>query len=140
MRSMKVPEKKALPRTDRVRRRSAFRRIQSEGRRVHTQHFVLIQRASEAGRQRLGITVTKKIGNAVARNRVKRLVREAFRQNRPWFTPNVDIVFIAKRGAPSLGLADVLRELQKAQKSIARAGKQALERNERLRAGEVDAR
>ena len=137
---MKVPEKKALPRTDRVRRRSAFRRIQSEGRRVHTQHFILIQRASDAGRRRLGITVTKKIGNAVARNRVKRVVREAFRLHRELFTPAVDIVFIAKRGAPKLGLVDVVEQLHKAQKSIARAGKQALKRNDRLREGEVDAR
>ncbi|MFK8002681.1 MAG: ribonuclease P protein component [Polyangiales bacterium] len=137
---MTVPEKKALPRTDRVRRRSAFRRIQSEGRRVHTQHFVLIQRASEAGRRRLGITVTKKIGNAVARNRVKRVVREAFRLHRELFTPDVDIVFIAKRGAPTLGLSDVLQQLHKAKKSIARAGKQALKRNDRLREREVDAR
>lgn len=137
---MTVPEKKALPRTDRVRRRSAFRRIQSEGRRVHTQHFVLIQRASEAGRRRLGITVTKKIGNAVARNRVKRVVREAFRLHRELFTPDVDIVFIAKRGAPTLGLAEVLQQLHKAKKSITRAGKQALKRNDRLREREVDAR
>lgn len=137
---MKVPKKRALPRTDRVRRRSAFRRIQSEGRRVHTQHFILIQRASEAGRRRLGITVTKKIGNAVARNRVKRVVREAFRLHRDLFTPSVDIVFIAKRGAPTLGLAEVLEQLRKAQKSIARAGKQALKRNDRLREDEVDAR
>ncbi|MFT5358758.1 MAG: ribonuclease P protein component [Polyangiales bacterium] len=137
---MTVPEKKALPRTDRVRRRSAFRRIQSGGRRVHTQHFVLIQRASEAGRRRLGITVTKKIGNAVARNRVKRVVREAFRLHRELFTPDVDIVFIAKRGAPKLGLTQVLQELRKAEKSIARAGKQALKRNDRLREREVDAR
>lgn len=137
---MTVPEKKALPRTDRVRRRSAFRRIQSEGRRVHTKHFVLIQRASEAGRRRLGITVTKKIGNAVARNRVKRVVREAFRLHRELFTPDVDIVFIAKRGAPTLGLSDVLQQLHKAKKSIARAGKQALKRNDRLREREVDAR
>ncbi len=84
--------------------------------------------------------MTKKIGNAVARNRVKRVVREAFRLHRELFTPDVDIVFIAKRGAPKLGLAEVLAQLNKAQKSIARAGKQALKRNDRLREGEVEAR
>ncbi|MFN9809143.1 MAG: ribonuclease P protein component, partial [Deltaproteobacteria bacterium] len=63
------------------------------------------------GPPRIGITVTKKVGNAVARNRVKRLVREVFRQERARFPEGCDIVFIAKDGAPELRYEDVLAEV-----------------------------
>jgi len=46
---------------------------------------------------RLGITVTKKTGNAVERNRIKRLIREFFRKNRHLLTHNFDLNIIAKQ-------------------------------------------
>lgn len=59
---------------------------------------------------RLGVTVTKKIGTAVRRNRVKRLVREAFRLDPTLVPAGIDLVVIAKDGAPELRLADVQGE------------------------------
>lgn len=50
---------------------------------------------------RLGITASKKVGNAVVRNRVKRLVREYVRRHQ-WVPPGVDVVIIAKRSASEL--------------------------------------
>jgi ribonuclease P protein component len=85
---------------------------QNSGRRVHTAHFVLIvARGPEPGAlSRLGITVTKKIGTAVKRNRVKRLVREAFRLDPALLPDGIDLVVIAKEGAPTLALTDVQAE------------------------------
>lgn len=57
------------------------------------------------------MTVTKKVGTAVERNRVKRLVRETFRKNRAHFPEGCDVVFIAKRGAPALRYADVQEQV-----------------------------
>ena len=54
----------------------------------------------DGGRTRLGITVTRKVGNAVRRNRIKRLVREWFRQRGDGFGA-CDLVVIAKRGIPA---------------------------------------
>lgn len=63
------------------------------------------------GPPRIGITVTRKVGNAVQRNRVKRVVREVFRRNRERFPRGCDIVWIARDGAPDLGYDEVLSEV-----------------------------
>lgn len=62
------------------------------------------------GPARLGITATRKIGGAVQRNRIKRVVREAFRLGPDRLPHGVDLVVIAKAGAHELGLADVVAE------------------------------
>lgn len=79
-----------------------------------------------AALSRLGITVTKKIGTAVRRNRVKRLVREAFRLD-PALLPNgIDLVVIAKEGAPTLVLADVQAEWAAVRKLLQRRAAEVL--------------
>ncbi|MGZ3417799.1 MAG: ribonuclease P protein component [Polyangiales bacterium] len=101
-----------FPKERRLRARREFVAVQDKGRRVHTPHFVLIvaKGPDPSAPSRLGVTVTKKIGTAVRRNRVKRLVREAFRLD-PGFLPGgVDLVVVAKDGAPTLVLADVQSE------------------------------
>lgn len=110
---------------DRVRKRSEYRQIQSHGRRVHTRHFILLLHPSlvEGAHARLGITVTKKVGNAVERNHTKRVVREVFRRRREIFPPGFDVVLIAKRGAPQLTFAEVLKELEAVARPLAKAAK-----------------
>ena len=61
-------------------------------------------------RRGLGITVTRKIGNAVARNRIKRLVREVFRLNRERLPAGLDLVWVAKQQAAQACFADVLED------------------------------
>jgi ribonuclease P protein component len=61
---------------------------------------------------RLGITVTRKIGNAVARNRIKRLVREVFRLNRTRLPEGLDLVWVAKQQAAQACFADVLEDFE----------------------------
>jgi ribonuclease P protein component len=61
---------------------------------------------------RLGITVTRKIGNAVARNRIKRLVREVFRQHRQRLPAGLDLVWVAKQQAAQASFADVLDDFE----------------------------
>lgn len=81
---------------------------------MHTKSFVLQVASSANEHARLGITVSRQVGGAVRRNRLKRLVREAFRLRRDLFPPRSDIVVIAKTGAVAGGLADVLGELERA--------------------------
>lgn len=63
---------------------------------------------------RLGITASRRIGNAVQRNRVKRRVREFFRLYRNELQPAHDLLIIARLGAEKLSFKDVESELAKA--------------------------
>jgi ribonuclease P protein component len=108
----------------RVRKRAEFQRIQTEGRRVATRHFVFLLSARDPtdGRSmaRLGITASRKLGNAVTRNRAKRLVREAFRATRSLWPQDADLVVIVKRNLGDAKLADVVDEWQRHEQAIER--------------------
>src|SRR5688572_2737735 len=84
----------------RLRRRAEYVAVQSDGLKLHGRHVLALARkrshAELAGR--LGITVTKKVGNAVVRNRVKRLVREWMRLH-GWVPAGWDMVVVAKDSA-----------------------------------------
>jgi ribonuclease P protein component len=86
-----------FPKTDRILKRDEFRRVYEQGRKVQARYFTAFILPSQNERPRIGITTTRKLGNAVQRNRARRLLREAFRKNK-WLVPvGVDIVINAKR-------------------------------------------
>jgi ribonuclease P protein component len=103
---------------DRLKKRYEFRRVQLSGRRIHTPHFLVVVQANALPNTRLGITVTKKVGTAVERNRIKRVVREVFRRNRFLFPASHDVVFIAKREAKGITYQTLLAELQRAARKL----------------------
>ncbi len=69
----------AYPKSARLRQRAQFRRMLSEGEVFPGQEVLVRRRPNEAGRPRLGISTPRRYGSAVHRNRLRRLVREAFR-------------------------------------------------------------
>jgi ribonuclease P protein component len=94
------PTDERLPKHLRIRKRPEYLEIQNAGTAVHGRLLVgLVRLVPGRAGTRLGITTTKKIGNAVIRNRTRRLVREAFRRNRGLFPEGVDLVVVAKRSA-----------------------------------------
>jgi ribonuclease P protein component len=103
-----------LPRTRRIRKRSEFLELQRVGRRWAGSLFVVITDRVRTGTSRLGITASRKVGGAVVRNRVKRLVREVFRRYRDRMNPPRRVVVIARPAAAAATRADVERELSAA--------------------------
>jgi ribonuclease P protein component len=94
-------------------RRGDFVASSEFGERRTTRFFIVLLRdRKDGGPTRLGITVTRKVGGAVRRNRIKRLAREWFRSRSREFG-SCDLVLIAKRDMPqSLRLADVRQDLE----------------------------
>jgi ribonuclease P protein component len=88
-------------------------RVQQRGRRIHTDHFVVLTDTG-AGNSRIGITVSTRIGNAVVRNRVKRMIREIVRASWRRIQPPGDVVIIAKPGAAQTTHAKAATELKRA--------------------------
>jgi ribonuclease P protein component len=76
-----------------------FRRVYARAKSNVTPYFVLYTMKNRAGTNRLGITATKKIGNAVQRNRAKRVIKEAYRLSEEKFPGNLDIVIVARTKA-----------------------------------------
>ena len=90
---------RTLSRASRLRARKSFLEVYDVGHRVHSVYFVLFGRPGTTRESRLGITATKKFGHAVARNRIKRVVREIFRTNRGVLAAPVDVVVNVKSTA-----------------------------------------
>ncbi len=86
--------------------------MQRVGRRHAGRHFVVVRASGyEAPRTRMGLAVSRKVGNAVARNHVKRRVREWFRRGHDGFPEGEDLVVIARRGAADRSAAEIADEL-----------------------------
>jgi ribonuclease P protein component len=101
-----------LRRTARLRDPRDFQRVNRTGVRRASAHFVAVIAPSRADEgPKLGLAVSRRVGNAVARNRVKRRVREWFRRARPGLARSTDWVVIARAGAAELDAAEVAAEL-----------------------------
>ncbi|MBR9984571.1 MAG: ribonuclease P protein component [Desulfosarcina sp.] len=94
---------------DRIRTALEYRTLSKNGNRHYSDNFIIISQANQASRSRLGITVSKKVGKAVTRNRIKRIIREQFRLNRPLLPGRLDINVIVRQPSGRMG-AMALRE------------------------------
>src|SRR5207245_427153 len=105
------PRGQGLPRTIRIRKRADFLKLERTGRRRAGTCFVVLTQLRENGGSRIGITASRRVGGAVVRNRVKRLVREFFRRHQHAIVPAQDVVVIARPTAATATYAEVGREL-----------------------------
>ena len=96
------------------------------GRRKSCANKYLVMYVSENGTDinRLGISVSKKIGNSVVRHKVKRLIKESYRLHEDIFNSGLDIVVVARAGARDAKYADIesaLLHVSKLHKSVLRS-------------------
>lgn len=96
----------------RLRRRQEFVAVQSSGRKIHGKLFLalVVDTGASAPTGRVGLTVTKRIGNAVTRNRIKRRTREWLRRH-GWVPSGCDVVLVAKEAAATTTVEDHARDL-----------------------------
>ncbi|MGE5359167.1 MAG: ribonuclease P protein component [Bacteroidales bacterium] len=85
----------SLSSQERIRRRAEFQRVYEHGTRTHSRFMTLFILANDLAVTRLGVAATRKLGDAVHRNRAKRLVRELFRRNKT--LPGLDVVVVPRR-------------------------------------------
>jgi len=96
-----------LPRAHRLTKRGDFARVRQHGRSRAHPLLILVVAPNGGETTRAGLVVGKRIGTAVVRNRVKRLLREAVRARLSCLPPGYDIVLIARQEAAGARLGDI---------------------------------
>ena len=102
---------------ERLKRQRDFALVFAEGRAVSDRWLVVHARPNGLPHNRLGLAVGKKHGNAVARNRLKRLLREAYRTQKLRLPQGYDLVIVPQKGCPDhfeplrQSVADLLKQV-----------------------------
>ncbi len=114
-----------LTKTEKIRKKSEYLTVYRQGERFKGKIVDICLLEKELGLRRMGLSVSKRIGNAVVRNRVKRVLREVFRHHKQEFLPGIDMIFIAKKGAEvgkycdiETDVLDILRKRRKIRVSL----------------------
>jgi len=102
----------SLRKEEKIRHRADFLYTFQKGEYRKTQHFRIYSSPNRLSHQRLGITVAKRIGNAVQRNRLKRFLREFFRLNKELFPGSSDVVISGQMGSADLTYWQLAEELK----------------------------
>ena len=94
-------------------RNNDFRRIYARGKSYVSPLVVVYTLKNRTKNVRVGITTNTKVGNAVQRNRSRRVIREAFRALAPRVRPGFDLVLVARGKTPYVKSTDVRRQLER---------------------------
>lgn len=86
-----------------------YREVYKKGRSFANKDLVIYVLKRNDSLKRMGISINKKIGNAVRRNRLKRIIKEVFRLNKNFLESGLDLVFIVRRGIS----VDSYKEMEK---------------------------
>jgi len=104
----------SFPKSERLAKRPQFKKVMDEGRRKRIGTICTVfMLPNQLNKKRLGIIASKKIGNAVARNRAKRKIREAFRRIKGRVIPAMDIVIISGKDLVLLSACKLEEKLSK---------------------------
>ena len=90
-----------------LKKNSDFKKVYSQGKSFANKYLVMYVLENNLGKNRLGISVSKKVGNSVVRHRVTRLVRESYRLHEDIFNSGLDIVIVARNSTSSVGYFEI---------------------------------
>ena len=94
-----------------LKRSQDFRKVYAEGRSYANRYLVMYMIKNHTDRNRLGISVSKKVGNSVVRHRITRLIRESYRVKEELFNSGLDMVVVARKSAKDKTCQEIEREL-----------------------------
>lgn len=98
--------------THRIKLNRDFRRLYARGKSLAGGFVVVYYQPNRLGRNRVGFTVGKSVGKAVVRNRVKRLMRESYRQLADRLTGSSDMIIVARNRAAGKTYAQISKDLK----------------------------
>ena len=90
-----------------LKKNRQFQSVYQSGKSYSNKYLVMYVTENGTGGNRIGISVSKKVGNSVVRHRITRLVRESYRLQEEVFNSGLDIVIVARRNAASVGYAEI---------------------------------
>lgn len=107
--------------TDSLKKNDDFQNVYKSGKSYGNKYLVIYTLKNDTDRNRLGISVSKKVGNSIVRHRVKRLIKESYRLHENMFNSGLDIVVIARKESNACDYASIesaLLHLMKLNKTL----------------------
>lgn len=90
-----------------LKKNNDFRLVYKKGKSYANKYLVMYVLENSLDKNRLGISVSKKVGNSIVRHRITRLVRESYRLHEDIFNSSLDIVVVARNSASSVRYAEI---------------------------------
>ena len=90
-----------------IKKNSDFNNVYTRGKSYANKYLVMYVLENNPGKNRIGISVSKKVGNSVVRHRITRLVRESYRLHENIFNSGLDIVIVARKSASTVRYAEI---------------------------------
>ena len=96
-----------------IRKNSDFQLVYRSGKKMANKYLIVFSMPNNREFSRLGVSVSKKIGNSVVRHRITRLLRESFRLNESEFHSSWDIIVVARSGSVGSNFCEINRAFLK---------------------------
>ena len=90
-----------------LKKNHQFQFVYKNGKSYANKYLIMIIKENGLGKNRIGISVNKKVGNSVVRHRITRLVRESYRLHESVFNSGLDMVVVARRSAAEVGYFEI---------------------------------
>lgn len=97
--------------SDSLKKNHQFQFVYKNGKSFANRYLVMYIKENGTEQNRIGISVSKKVGNSIVRHRVTRLIRESYRLHEAIFNSGLDIVIVARKSAASVGYEEIEKSL-----------------------------
>ena len=95
------------PHSESLKKNRDFQLLYKEGKSRANRYLVLYVKENGLEKNRLGVSVSKKVGNSIVRHRIARLIRESYRLHEDMFNSGLDMVVIARVSAKDRGMREI---------------------------------